>query len=317
MINCEHCNSEFKTISSLNLHKKTAKYCLKKQKSSSNEVCSLNNTVESICKFCEKSFSINYIKTHVLTCNSYLEYRIKELENQLLDKDLEIKNLVIDKDLEIKNLVIEKDLEIKNLVIEKDLEIKKLHEENIKLLTENSFLKEDRVEDRQHIKEMNKNPITVNTNNISNSNNSSNSNNIHVNSVIEDISKIEETLENLNINHVINGQKGIANFAYKYLCTDENNNKTYLCTDPSRGFFKFINENNAVIKDISAKTLVRNLCRAGLVLKVNNIAHSSYTDENGIIDKNKFDVIFPKTVEINEIESNNTTFKNELATYTV
>ena len=294
MINCEHCNSEFKTISSLNLHKKTAKYCLKKQKSSSNEVCSLNNTVESICKFCEKSFSINYIKTHVLTCNSYLEYRIKELENQLLDKDLEIKNLVI----------------------EKDLEIKKLHEENIKLQTENSFLKEDRVEDRQHIKEMNKNPITVNTNNISNSN-SNNSSNIHVNSVIEDISKIEETLENLNINHVINGQKGIANFAYKYLCTDENNNKTYLCTDPSRGFFKFINENNAVIKDISAKTLVRNLCRAGLVLKVNNIAHSSYTDENGIIDKNKFDVIFPKTVEINEIESNNTAFKNELATYTV
>ena len=74
---------------------------------------------------------------------------------------------------------------------------------------------------------MNKNPITVNTNNISN-----NTSNIHINSIIEDITKIEETLENLNINHVINGQKGIAHFAYKYLCTDENNNKTYLCTDP-------------------------------------------------------------------------------------
>lgn len=304
MLKCEYCESEFKTISSLNLHKKTAKYCIKKQKSILLEENQDEETkikkIENICKFCGKLFSRNYMKTHVLSCNSYYEHRIQELEK----------------------LVLEKDLEIKKLSEEKDSEIKKLQEENIILRTENSVFKEERVEDRQHIKEMNKIPITVNTNNISNSNNSNNTNNtnnthnMYINNIIEDISKIEEKLDNLNINHVINGQKGIANFAYQYLCTDEENNRTYLCTDPSRGIFKFINDSGSVIKDISAKTLVRNLCKAGLVLKANNIAHLSYTDENGLVDKSKFDVIFPKTVEINEIERNNSAFKNELATYT-
>jgi hypothetical protein len=86
MLKCEYCKSEFKTISSLNLHKKTAKYCLKKQATSEDK------KLENICEFCGKSFSRNYTKTHILSCISYFEYRIKELENQLLDKDLEIKN---------------------------------------------------------------------------------------------------------------------------------------------------------------------------------------------------------------------------------
>jgi len=313
MLKCEYCESEFKTISSLNLHKKTAKYCIKKQKSILLEdteeeekiKTDKNKKIENICKFCGKIFSRNYMKTHVLTCNSYYEHRIQELEN-----------LVLEKEIENKKLHEEKNTEIKKLREEKDTEIKKLKEENIILRTENSFFKEDRVEDRQHIKEMNKIPITVNTNNISNSNNSNNTNNMYINNIIEDISKIEEKLDNLNISHVINGQKGIANFAHQYLCTDEENNRTYLCTDPSRGIFKFINENGSIIKDISAKTLVRNLCRAGLILKANIIANLSYTDENGLVDKSKFDVIFPKTVEINEIEKNNAAFRNELATYT-
>ncbi len=102
MIKCEYCN----------LHKKTAKYCLKKQKKSFENEKDEN---ENICKFCEKSFSINYIKTHMISCYAYLQHRIKELEN---------------------------------LLLEKDLENKKLFEEIIKLQTENTLLKEERIEDR-------------------------------------------------------------------------------------------------------------------------------------------------------------------------
>ena len=254
------------------------------------------------CQYCKKTFSSKqYLKLHILKCYDYYEFRIQELEKQILEKDQEIKNIIRDKDKEIDNII--KD---------KDTEIKILREENIKLTVLNSYLQNEHIDDKNHIKEMSKNPITVN-------NNSTNhTSNMYINSIIEDISKIQEQLENnLNINHIIDGQKGIANFAFKYLLTDENGNKTYICSDTSRGNFKFMNENNSIIKDLNAKTLTRNLCKAGLICKANNIANSSYTDENGNINKSIFDIIYPKTIEINEIESNNSIFKNELASYTV
>ena len=70
------------------------------------------------------------------------------------------------------------------------------------------------------------------------------------------------------------------------------------------------------MKDIHAKQLTRNLCKAGLVNKANDIAIASCTDEEGNIDKEKFALISPKTIEISGIESNNSSFKSELTSYT-
>ena len=49
---CEFCNKEFANMSSLNVHKKTAKYCLKIQ----NENGCITN-FENKCYLCLKSFS--------------------------------------------------------------------------------------------------------------------------------------------------------------------------------------------------------------------------------------------------------------------
>jgi hypothetical protein len=98
---CEFCNNDFKTISSLNYHKKTAKYCASIQN---------NNISKSfLCKYCSKSFSTKQnLNAHIETCKEYkLEENIKKimiqdkvlnekvlfLEQQLLIKDNQIKEL--------------------------------------------------------------------------------------------------------------------------------------------------------------------------------------------------------------------------------
>lgn len=283
---CEHCNTEFKSVSSLNNHKRNAKYCLKLQNNENNE--NIENKEEYKCTYCNKAFSEKYLKTHISKCINYFELIIDNLKKEINEKEEEFKKILYEKDNEI-----------------------------IRLKVENSFLQNEHnlfinsyQEDRNHIKELTKKPTTI-------INNSHNINNMLINPIIENIPKIKEKIEhNLNINHIIEGQKGIANFAVNNILKDDSGNITYICTDPSRGFFKFVNENNAIVKDIHAKQLTRNLCKAGLVNKANDIAIASCTDEEGNIDTEKFALISPKTIEISELENNNCTFKSELTSYT-
>ena len=222
---CEYCNTEFKTISSLNNHKRNAKYCLKLQNKENKE----NEKVkENKCIYCSKTFSEKYLKIHVSKCINYFEIKIEELKK------------------EIKN----KEEEFKKVLIEKDNEIIKLKVENSFLQNEHNLFINSYKEDRDHIKELSKAPTIIN--------NSHSINNMLINPIIENIPKIKEKIEhNLNINHIIEGQKAIANFAVNNILKDDNGNITYVCTDPSRGFFKFLNENNAIVKDerYSCKTI--------------------------------------------------------------
>ena len=43
----------------------------------------------------------------------------------------------------------------------------------------------------------------------------------------------------LTINHIVDGQKGIANFVKETMLIDDNGIPKYICTDPSRNIFKF------------------------------------------------------------------------------
>jgi DNA/RNA endonuclease YhcR with UshA esterase domain len=47
--------------------------------------------------------------------------------------------------------------------------------------------------------------------------------------------------EKLTQNHIVDGQKGVAHFAYNILLKDEDGNINYFCTDSSRSIFKFLN----------------------------------------------------------------------------
>jgi hypothetical protein len=97
---CEFCNNDFKTISSLNYHKKTAKYCASIQ----------NNKSESfLCNYCNKSLSTKQnLNAHIKNCKEYkLEENLKKIiieKNVLNDKVLFLEQQLVMKDNQIKEL---------------------------------------------------------------------------------------------------------------------------------------------------------------------------------------------------------------------
>jgi hypothetical protein len=90
-MNCEFCNTEFKTKTSLIHHQKTAKYCIILQGTETNS----NFT----CLKCNKKLSTqNRLYTHEQTCKKHIEDIIrKECEQKLIEKDrvIEDQKLII------------------------------------------------------------------------------------------------------------------------------------------------------------------------------------------------------------------------------
>lgn len=101
MLHCQFCSSEFQTKSSLNLHMKTAKYCLEKQGKTKEEV-------QFICDGCNNRLSSKYtLAAHRDNCLDYLKQEnaklliVKDAESQQqiedLNRQLVLKNKEIDR----------------------------------------------------------------------------------------------------------------------------------------------------------------------------------------------------------------------------
>jgi hypothetical protein len=92
---CDICNTTFKNSSSLNLHKKTAKYCLK-----------LRNNTDIIyeCEYCNRTFNLkSSLMVHYTTCK-YKKQNIIENEYQKKIKEYEEKyNIIKSEKLELQN----------------------------------------------------------------------------------------------------------------------------------------------------------------------------------------------------------------------
>jgi hypothetical protein len=93
MNNCEYCSKEFSSKSALNIHQKTAKYCLQLQEKSIEEIETF------ICNFCSKEFTLkSTLLKHIERCkNNNKKQTISELdiyieENKKLKEERLIKN---------------------------------------------------------------------------------------------------------------------------------------------------------------------------------------------------------------------------------
>ena len=97
---CEFCKKTFKTVSILNNHKKTARYCLDIQNKKNNEFS---------CSYCDKLLTTkNKLIIHENRCkekNMYVSIEsYKSLENQLKDKENQLKDTIERYESQIKEL---------------------------------------------------------------------------------------------------------------------------------------------------------------------------------------------------------------------
>jgi hypothetical protein len=98
MYTCEFCNKQYSSISNINHHKKTARFCIDIQEK-------LNSNINSqcvVCEFCKKKYSTKYnyeqhkhVCKHKITHDNYnnLIKEKEELEQKLLDAQEQIKKL--------------------------------------------------------------------------------------------------------------------------------------------------------------------------------------------------------------------------------
>lgn len=213
------------------------------------------------------------------------------------------------------------EVEMQELIKKYESEINLLKNENKNYLEENQRLRENMAELRGELKstskasecvyEIAKQPKIINSSNTNHNNNKIL--NISTSLNFKDIDKVKEIIDkNCNINHILAGQKGVAQFAAKHLLLDDDNKFIYLCTDPSRNSFKYMNENGVIEKDLEAKKLTNYLVNGGIHEKVKDLSVAWYT-EDGKINQDKFTVVTDKQISIMNIKDNNSEFKKELA----
>ena len=290
-MNCEYCDSNLKTLSSLNHHKKTNQKCLDIQKNLEN-----NNIEElfSNCNYCDKTFTNQSLKKHLQTCKCK---KIKEEEEKKI-KELEIENQ------KCENILLKEENEnYQNEISELKKEIVSLRDSILKLESINSIY----LQDREIVHKLALQPKTST---------STSNNKIKINNFFDNPERIKQMVdEKLTKNYISDGQKGVAQFAYNNLLKDEEGNMNYICSDPSRHIFKFQNSEGNIEKDLKANKLTNMLIDAGITNKTFSVAPSLWT-EDGKIDSNKFLTFSPYTAEISTMQIDNTVFRNELACLT-
>jgi len=276
---CEYCNKIFKTKGILKNHQQTTKYCLK-IRNEKNEKWK--------CNYCEKNF----------TSKQTLESHFEKCVNKVIfyEKDLTIKNLNNEIEMLQKfhgNELIQKDKIIK----EKDELINKLQEQ----IKELASLAIEKPSNNNHI-----------INNTSNQNSNKMIDNRTLNMIPLDLNQenLKKTLEEkFTENHLINGQKGVAQFFVDNILVSEDNKYMIKCTDPSRKMFIYLDSEGKVHKDINAFKLTHIISDPVIDIshKLVNELPDKYPN-----DTDRVDFAMNKFVEIVNIKTDNNEFIKNL-----
>jgi hypothetical protein len=290
---CEFCSTVFKTKSALNNHKKSAKYCLLIQDEKKvTKKCKEQKKSAFNCKYCFKNLSTKQnLMNHLESCN---EKKYKEYEKEL--KELKETNNQFIKD------IIEKDKIL--IKVTTQLENCKEQLENYKEQLEKQEEKLDSITNKAMER-----PTIV-------SNKTTNNLNIKSSLDFNNLDKIKDALETqFNVDHVVDGQKGLAKFMVKTMLTDDDGNLLYVCTDSSRNIFKYKNSAGEINKDVEAKKLISFMVDAGIKGKSVEIARGWYT-EDGEIDITRYEIMSDSQQRILKIEDDSNSFKKELVSMT-
>jgi hypothetical protein len=306
---CEFCKKELKTMSALNKHKKTAKYCLKlqnknaeinidsKEKAVFNHNFNLNN--EKNQEF-QKSETENIINPPNKLQNKILNNNMENIDQNICEfcerkftnkynlrnhklcckeikqqKVEELNCYINNKNFEISQLQMDI-INLKNIINNKNNMIEKLEfikEKNEELIS-NQMIKITELEDRLErlgTKAINRSTTTNNTINLQLNNYISQE---HINTKIAD---------KFNDKYISNGIKGVAQFVYDHIITTEDGSVLYACYDVSRKIFKYKDTEGNEVKDVKATKLI-NMIKPGLI-KQTDVLYDYFSEEYDYLKK--------------------------------
>ena len=283
-ISCKYCNTVFQTISSLNSHMKKAKYCI-----------SIQEKKIFKCEYCEKILSTKQsLLKHKDVCKKKNQEPVSDKE-----KYEEMNKELIEKD----KIIVKVKTQVENY--KEQLENSKEQIESYKEQIRDLQDKLDKIANRAIER-----PTLI-------SNKTTNNLNITSSLDFSNLEKMKDAIENkLSVNHIVDGQKGLAKFMTDTILKDDNGDLLYVCTDTSRSMFRFKDSDGEIKKDPEAKKLISYMVDAGIKGKSVQIAQQWCKDEFENIDITKYQIMDIPQQLILKIDDDNSTFKRELASMT-
>jgi len=291
-MNCEYCNKQFSNKGNLNLHQKTAKYCLELR-----ELNKIENKGYLQCEYCKSNFSRKSTLTqHLKNCK---EKDFTELtqKNKMLLKKLQ--------ESEKNNAVYEEKIEnLNQRIADYKSEVKDLMNQLVDLA--------DKAIDKPTYDQRN----TTNNNTKTIDNRVLNM--VPMDITQEHISKILH--EKFTENHLMKGQKGVADFCLENNILINPEGKYLMkCTDPSRKMFIYIDEDGKLQKDVNANRLTNMLNEPvkEVTKKIYDNIQDRYFDnqtfdeieeEKENPDEEKLNFATTKVIEITNLKRNNSEF---------
>ena len=280
MLTCEFCQKEYTTKGILTHHMKTSKKCILLR----------GETVESKelfnCEYCDfKTLTKFGLKSH--SCKNKIEFEVKQ-ENLVLKT--EIKNMektikLLEKQIkgQFKNFEIEKEKLREENILEKE----KLREETalkLKEATDNFEKEKSKLEEKIKTHEVHLFALSSKA--------TTTTSNVRINNIYNNLEPLDlsderirnEVEDNFTDNHFNDGIKGVARFTKDYILKSNEEGKTkYICSDTSRGIFKYLDENGLLQKDVKASKL-KNSIQAP-IKKKSHIMYMNKLDEEEHNDK--------------------------------
>ena len=280
---CNFCKKSYSTKGSLTNHQKTAKYCIKIQQQNLTEsIDTETDIIENIsfvCKFCEKDFSSNH------------RYQ-KHLDICLLKH----KHIIKNKDCEIEMM------KEKICFLEKSVEEQTQQMKTIRLEIENEFYKQREKRSTNIVEEIAKQP-RIQTNN---------NQKVLITTPMDmsQLSVMKAIQSGFSEDYLVQGQKGVARFAYDNILKDEQGKLKYICTDAARQIFQFKDEDGSIQKDVRATKLTKALLDG----EIKSASHKIACKKMACGGDEEFDSYTNNYYEIKDMEEDNSEFSKELST---
>ena len=153
------------------------------------------------------------------------------------------------------------------------------------------------------IKEISKEPKTINNNTINNNKY------INMAPLILNKSDIKNRIQNdFTKNHFLEGQEGVDKFVYDSFLIDKDGKSKYIITNMNKGVFIYKDKYGDIKKDIKAYRLT-NIVANDIIDKSKHI----YNENKTIIDKDIIPFYQNRFIDIQNLKNNNSKFVNTLA----